>query len=167
MPRISRIGRGIPFRAGHRTLARSAPRVLRPFAKDAALTIGQLRFGIVVFMTQGVGRVMVRADEIDRHVARLAEFEKLFDPAIARGCRSADFQRWVDLLDGVRREPVEGEVVLLGASPKSLQLRFVPHFKEPLRHFLDAVPRRPNAQRACGSKSTTVCNPSGGVTLPR
>jgi hypothetical protein len=90
-------------------------------------------------MTQGVGRVMVRGHKIDRHVALLTELEKLFNPSIARRRRSADFQRWVNLLDGVRSDPIQLEILLLGASPKGLQIRFVPHFKEPFRHFLDAV----------------------------
>jgi 4-carboxymuconolactone decarboxylase len=47
----------------HRALAGSAPRFLRPFAKNPSLTAGQLRFRVIVFMTQGVGRVMVGGHE--------------------------------------------------------------------------------------------------------
>jgi hypothetical protein len=93
--------------------------------------MGQQRFGVIIFVTQRVGGVMLGAHKIDGHVAPLAELEKLFNPSVARRRRSADSQRRVDLLDGVRRDPVQLEVVLLGARPR------------PLRHFQEAVPPDP------------------------
>ena len=99
-----------------------------------------------VFMSQGVGlitrgvsRVMVRGHEVDRDLARLAEREELFNPSVACRRRSAYFQRRVDVLDGAGGDAIQLEVVVPGAAPECLQIRFVPHFEEPRCHFLDAV----------------------------
>ena len=92
VPRISRIGRGIPFGVVDGAPAGTTPRVLRPFAKDPALTMSQLRLGIIVGMTERVGGIMMSAHEIDRHLGRCAELEKFLNPSIARRRRSADLE---------------------------------------------------------------------------
>src|SRR5688500_655026 len=125
MPRISWIRRGIPFGVVDRELAGSPARVLCPFAQHSALTFGQLRFRIVVFVTQGVSWVMMRRHEIDGHATGLTECDKLFNPSIPGRRRSANFERRVDPLDRLRGYAIQLEIVLLAASPKRLQIRFV------------------------------------------
>jgi len=56
----------------------------QPTTRAEQETVGQLRFRVIVFMTEGVGRVVMGGHKIDRHFGRLAEFEKFFYPSITR-----------------------------------------------------------------------------------
>jgi len=63
---IARVRRSVPLRVVDRLATRLAERVLCLLTEDAAPAVRQLRFGVVAFVAQRVGRVVVRADEIDR-----------------------------------------------------------------------------------------------------
>jgi hypothetical protein len=98
-----------------------------------------LGFGVVFGLAEGVGRIVVRADEIGRQIVACAERDEILDPGIGGGCRSADLQLPVHGFDGSSGMRIELEIVLLPAAAERFHVGFVPDFEEPLAHFLQAV----------------------------
>ena len=84
MQMIMWVRRGVPLRIVERSRAGVPPRILGPLAQNAAAAACQLQFSVDGFVPQRVGWIMVRTDEIDRHVASITEMEKLFNPFVAR-----------------------------------------------------------------------------------
>ena len=69
MHRVARIGRRAPFRVIDRPVAGLASHLARFIAQHAAAAFRQLRFGVIARFAEGVGRIMVRADEVGRQLA--------------------------------------------------------------------------------------------------
>ena len=98
----------------------------------------------------------MRADEIRRHVVALTEVDKLFYP-LALGCgRSADLERWRDLLDRFSRVTIELEVFALSSGPKRFQIWLIPDFKQPFTHFLLTVTLNPVRNQTLDQRSPTA-----------
>ena len=116
-------------------------------AQDAARALRKLRLGIVAGLAERVRRVMVRADEVGRQPVARAEAGERLHPGIRGGGRATDFQPAIDGLDRFRRVSVEFEIVVLLAAAERGQIGFVPDFKKPLPHFVDAVPADPVAHQ--------------------
>src|SRR5688572_25251230 len=145
MQMVARVRRGVPFGIVERSSPGAPPRVLCPLAKDAPTAPGQLHFGVRGFVPQRIGRIVVRADEIDGHIAFLTELEKLFNPRVPCGCRTADLERVVDTLDRVDRVPIKLEIVLSASCPECFEIWFIPHLEEPLSDLAGSIPIDPMA----------------------
>ena len=86
---------------------------------------------------------MVGANEVDGNFILVAELKKVADPGVHCSCRSAHSNLLVNCLDRFRSMAIECEVVALVAAPKSFEIRFVPHFKEPLPDFAQTIALNP------------------------
>src|SRR6185437_8656008 len=122
-------------------------------AHDAASAFRQLGERVVARRAERVGRIVVRADEIERRIRATAVLDEIVYPRVRRARRPADAQAFIDTLDRDGRAPVELEIILLRRGPERGEVRLVPYLEEPVAHFahtvaLDPVDDEPLDQRA-------------------
>ena len=113
-----------------------------------------------------IGRVMVRADEINAERIFLTVMEELRNPIVVGGRGSTYFERFIHALDGGNRVAVELEVVFLTARPESLEIRLIPNFKKPLAHLDDSVTFHPMCRQFLDQRGPLVVILRRGYVCP-
>ena len=143
MQRVTRIRGAVPLGVEQRLGTGFVLRFSSLFAQQAARALGQRRLGVVTFLAQRIGWIVMRADEVAGNLLIGTELYEVGDPGVLRGRRPAYFQRGIHALDCCNGVLVELEILGLGATPECFQIRFVPDFEVPVPYFGVAVARHP------------------------
>src|ERR1035437_621235 len=146
MHRVTRIGRGAPFRVIDWTVTNLLSHLPRFVAQHATPAFRKLRFGVVTRLPEGVGRIMMRADKVGWQLAFRAKPNEIVDPGVCRGRWPSHLQLTIDRFYRLGVVAIELEIIVLLAAAEGIEVRLVPDFKEPLANFDQAKALDPRSE---------------------
>ena len=163
--RVARVRADAPFGVVERPVGAHGARLEGLAAHDVARCVLELGDRIGVDLAEGVGRVVVGADEIGGYLGRGAMAHGIAHPGVPCRRRAADLQASVDRLERGGGAVVEREVRGLIAGPEERQssARSTPR-------TASSPPRRCRSGRssgwpACGPARPNPASSRGGVML--
>src|SRR5688572_18604355 len=101
--------------------------LFRALEHHVARRMLELREGVRTDLSECIGRVVMRGQEIHWQVVFVAMGEEFRNPGVLRARRTADLEPRIDVFDCFRGRAIEMVIALLTTGPERFQVGLVPY----------------------------------------